>query len=127
MSSKLTAPVLVVHGGAWKIPDSERAAYESGILAAIEKGWLVLNEGGNALDAVESAVALMEDDPVFDAGRGSILNLDGSIEMDASIMDGRNLAAGAVAVLRNFANPVRIARCVMEKTEHVLLAGQGCE
>lgn len=123
----MTKPALVVHGGAWKIPDSELDAHESGIWAALDAGWRILDAGGAALDAVEAAIVVMEDDPVFDAGRGSILNVDGSIEMDASIMDGNGLRAGAVAALRNFPNPVKIARCVMEKTEHILLAGQGCE
>lgn len=123
----MSMPSLVVHGGAWRIPDAEISAHEKGISAALEAGWRILREGGTALDAVETAVVVMEDDPVFDAGRGSILNIDGSIEMDASIMDGRTFDAGAVAALRNFPNPIKIARCIMEKTEHILLTGQGCE
>jgi len=120
-------PSIVVHGGAWEIPDTEVRDHIDGINTALEKGWSLLNEGKRALDTVEETVAILEDDPTFDAGKGSILNTDGSVEMDASIMDGKSFRAGAVAALRNFPNPVRIARQVMEKTEHILLAGQGCE
>lgn len=118
---------LVVHGGAWDIPDAEVDAHLEGVRAAVQRGWNRLREGGTSLDAVEDVVAFLEDDPAFDAGRGSILNTDGSVEMDASIMDGRTLEAGGVAALRNFPNPVRIARRVLENTEHILLAGPGCE
>ena len=118
---------LVIHGGAWNIPDDEMDAHLKGLRMALKCGWKVLQQNGSAVDAVEAAVVLMEDDPAFDAGRGSILNMDGSIEMDASIMDGKNLEAGGVAALRNFPNPVKVARKVMEETEHVLLAGEGCE
>ena len=118
---------LVVHGGAWDIPDAEVDAHMEGVRSALERGWGLLREGAGALDAVEEVVVLLEDDSTFDAGRGSILNTDGSVEMDASIMDGRMLDAGGVAALRNFPNPIRIARRVLEKTEHVLLAGPGCE
>jgi beta-aspartyl-peptidase (threonine type) len=120
-------PILVVHGGAWDIPDDEVKNHLIGIKNALETGWDVLRNGGLALDAVEETVAAMEDDSTFDAGKGSVLNTDGSVEMDASIMDGRTFDAGGVAVLRNFPNPIRIARKVLEKTEHILLAGQGCE
>lgn len=120
-------PILVVHGGAWKIPDDEVKNHLTGIKRALETGWGILHRGGSALDAVEETVAGMEDDPTFDAGKGSVLNTDGSVEMDASIMDGKTFDAGGVAALRNFPNPIRIARKVMEKTEHILLAGPGCE
>jgi len=118
-------PVLIVHGGAWDIPASQHAAHLRGMQAALDVGRQVLEGGGSALEVVEAAVAVMEEDPTFDAGRGSCLNTDGSVEMDASIMDGRNLAAGAVAALRNFLHPIAIARQVMERTEHILLAGEG--
>lgn len=118
---------LVIHAGAWNIPDDEKEAHLNGLRTALECGWKVLKQKGSAVDAVEAAVVVMEDDPTFDAGRGSILNMDGSIEMDASIMDGKNLEAGGVAALRNFPNPVKVARKVMEETDHVLLAGEGCE
>jgi len=118
-------PVLIVHGGAWDIPSAQHAAHLDGIGAALAEGRRLLEEGASALDAVEAALSIMEEDPTFDAGRGSCLNTDGSVEMDASIMDGRDLSTGAVAALRNFLHPVRIARQVMERTEHVLLAGEG--
>jgi beta-aspartyl-peptidase (threonine type) len=120
-------PALVVHGGAWDIPDGEVKAHADGLLAALEEGWRLLKSGGTVIDAVEAAVVVLENDPTFDAGKGSILNTDGSIEMDASIMDGSSFKAGAVAALRNFPNPVKVARRVLEKTEHILLAGAGCE
>ena len=93
----VTKPVFVVHGGAWEIPDEEIQDYINGMRTALEKGWSILLRGGTALDAVEEAVVVMEDDPVFDAGKGSVLNTDGSIEMDASIMDGKRFDAGAAA------------------------------
>ncbi len=126
MQKKVT-PVLVIHGGAWDIPDEEVQAHLDGIRKALDVGWGLLGRGKSALDVVEETVAAMEDDVTFDAGRGSVLNTDGSVEMDASIMDGRTMDAGAVAALRNFPNPVRIARRVLENTEHILLAGPGCE
>lgn len=119
--------VLVVHGGAWNIPRKQEAAHLQGMEKALHKGGICLSHSGTALDAVEEAVAIMEDDPVFDAGKGSVLNTDGSVEMDASIMDGNRLDAGAVAALRNFTNPVRISRKILENTEHILLAGKGAE
>ena len=120
-------PVIVVHGGAWKIPDEEMDNHINGLSNALMKGWTLLEKGSIALDAVEETIVVLENDPTFDAGKGSILNTDGSVEMDASIMDGKRLEAGAVAALRNFPNPIRIARHVMVHTEHVLLAGEGCE
>jgi len=124
-NKSMVEPVLVVHGGAWDIPDNEIQAHEIGIIHAIETGWVLLERGESAVTAVETSIACMEDNPVFDAGRGSCLNTDGTIEMDASIMDGRTLRAGAVAALRNFPHPIKVARKVMEETEHVLLAGEG--
>jgi len=123
--SKERDPVLLVHGGAWDIPEELHPAHRAGMLAGLAEGRRILAGGGPALDAVEAAVSVMEEDPVFDAGRGSCLNTDGSVEMDASIMDGRDLSAGAVAALRNFLHPIRVARRVMEETEHILLAGDG--
>jgi beta-aspartyl-peptidase (threonine type) len=87
----------------------------------------ILRRSGLALDAVEAAVWVMEDNPVFNAGKGSSLTLTGIVEMDAALMDGRDLSAGAVALIRQVKNPIRLARIVMEKTDHVLLAGESAE
>ncbi|XP_076021238.1 isoaspartyl peptidase/L-asparaginase [Genypterus blacodes] len=118
-------PVIVVHGGAWAIPDELSRASVDGVKTAAREGFSVLKRGGNALDAVESAVRTMEDDTVFDAGHGSVLNTDGEVELDAIIMDGKTLGSGAVSSVKNIANPVSLARAVMEKTNHVLLTGRG--
>jgi len=117
---------IIVHGGAgfWK-SDIRKAVI--GVRHAALSGSRVLMEGGSALDAVETAVSVMEDDPIFNAGRGSSLTFTGEVEMDAAIMDGKNLSAGAVALVRKVRNPVRLARLVMEKTDHVLLAGRTAE
>ncbi|QYO62501.1 isoaspartyl peptidase/L-asparaginase [Leptolyngbya sp. 7M] len=121
---------LAVHGGAGTIlrsqmtPELERE-YRSGLEAALQAGWRILEADGSALDAVEAAVVSLEDFPLFNAGRGSVFTSEGKNEMDAAIMDGRSLKAGAVAFVRNIRNPVKLARSVMEKTEHVLLAGEG--
>lgn len=121
---------LAIHGGAGTIlrsqmtPDLERE-YRNGLEAGLTAGWAILSGGGSSLDAVEAAVASLEDFPLFNAGRGSVFTHDGEQEMDASIMDGSNLTAGAVASVKNIKNPVKLARLVMEQTEHVLLAGEG--
>ena len=120
-------PALIVHGGAWDIPDDQVNAHLEGCRRAAETGWRVLCQGACALDAVEAAVRVMEDDPTFNAGRGSHLNAAGEVELDALIMDGATLNAGSVAAVQRIANPVSLARLVMEKTEHVLLAAQGAE
>jgi beta-aspartyl-peptidase (threonine type) len=121
---------LAVHGGAGTILSSQmtpalEAEYRGGLEAALKAGWDVLGRGGAAMDAVESAVRSLEDFPLFNAGRGSVFTAEGKNEMDAAIMDGARLRAGAVAFVRNVRNPVRLARLVMERTEHVLLAGDG--
>ncbi len=116
---------LVVHGGAWDIPDSLLAAHRAGVQGALQVGWSVLKRGGSAIDAVESAVAAMEDNETFDAGKGSFINAVGEVELDASIMDGRTLRAGAVAAVQNVRNPITLARKIMEESEHVLLVGMG--
>jgi beta-aspartyl-peptidase (threonine type) len=118
-------PALVLHGGAWEIPDDEVDAHRRGLEHALQIGWEMLCEGRTAVEVVESCVADLEDDPTFDAGCGSVLNTNGTVEMDASIMDGRDLSAGAVAALQHFPNPVRVARKVLEESEHILLAGEG--
>ncbi|XP_059930032.1 isoaspartyl peptidase/L-asparaginase isoform X2 [Gadus macrocephalus] len=117
--------VLVVHGGAWAIPDELADASVKGVKAAASEGYRVLGTGGSALDAVEKAVRAMEDNPVFDAGHGAVLNADGEVELDAIIMDGQTLGSGAVACVQNIANPVSLARAVMEKTDHVMLTSRG--
>ena len=91
-----TNPVLVVHGGAWAMPDDIVDAHLIGVRKAAAAGWRVLERGGSSLDAVEEAVVIMEDDETFDAGRGSFLNRDGKVQMDALIMDGATLRAGGV-------------------------------
>jgi L-asparaginase / beta-aspartyl-peptidase len=117
---------ITVHGGAGPIrAGQEREPRREGCRRAALAGWAVLQKAGTALDAVEAAVAALEDDPLFNAGTGSTLGREGGVEMDASIMDGAGLRAGAVAVLRHMRNPVRVARRVLEDGRHVLLAGEG--
>ena len=119
-------PALIVHGGAWDIPDDEVEAHQAGCRAALEAGWRVLEQGGAALDAVEAAVRSMEDAGVFDAGVGSVLNRDGIVEVDAAVMDGMTLRSGAVAGVQRIQNPISLARRVLE-SEVVLLVGIGAE
>ena len=121
------AIAIIVHGGAWDITPELRIGHQSGCYAAAEAGWSILDRGGSALDAVESAVRTMEDDAVFDAGRGSVLNRDGEVELDAGIMDGGTLRAGAVAAVKRIANPITLARRVLQDSEHVMLVGIGAE
>nr|XP_006127284.1 isoaspartyl peptidase/L-asparaginase isoform X2 [Pelodiscus sinensis] len=118
-------PVIVVHGGAGSIFKDREEGARSGIIRAALKGYSILKQGGSALDAVEDAVVSMEDDPHFNAGCGSVLNEKGEVEMDAIIMDGKNLASGAVSAVKCIANPIMLARLVMEKTEHMLLTDHG--
>ena len=123
---------LVVHGGAGVIERSaldprREEAIRQALVAALDAGAEVLAHGGSALDAVEASVRLLEDDPHFNAGRGAALTSDGTVELDAAIMDGEGLAAGAVAGVTQTRNPVALARAVMEHTPHVLLAGAAAE
>lgn len=118
---------MVVHGGAWNIPVEQREAHRAGCVAAAERGRDVLLRGGCALDAVEAAILVMEDDPTFDAGTGSVLVADGSVELDAGLMDGTSLKVGAVAVVKHFKNPISLARRVLEASEHHFLVGDGAE
>ncbi len=118
---------LIVHGGAGDIPHALQAGHLAGCSAAAEAGWAILARHGSALDAVEAAIRVMEDDPVFNAGRGSHLNRDGEVEMDAGMMDGRTLMAGAVAAVKRVANPITLARRVLSDSEHVFLAASGAE
>jgi beta-aspartyl-peptidase (threonine type) len=105
-------------------PELERE-YSSGLEQALRIGWQVLKDGGSSMDCVEATVCTLEDFPLFNAGRGSVFTNEGKNEMDASIMDGRTLRAGSVAFVKNVKNPIRLARLVMERTEHVLLGGAG--
>ncbi|KAI5616253.1 isoaspartyl peptidase/L-asparaginase [Silurus asotus] len=118
-------PVVVVHGGAGQIPNERAEASCAGVREAARKGYEILMSGGSAMDAVVEAVAMMENNPSYNAGRGSVLNWKGEVEMDALVMDGRTLACGAVSAVRRVANPIYLARLVMEKTSHVCLTGEG--
>ncbi len=120
--------VIVVHGGAGAWQPERRKAGLSGVKAATKAGYDVLEaRGGTALDAVETAVKSMEDNPVFNAGIGSTLTINKQIQMEASIMDGRTLNAGATGLLSNIRNPVSLARITMENTDHVFVVGEGAE
>ena len=130
----MTAPhwSLVVHGGSGVIdradlkPDQDRA-YRAVLAQAAEAGAALLRGGGAALDAVEAAVHVLEDDPLFNAGRGAVFTAEGQVELDAAIMDGATLAAGAVAGVTRTRNPISAARAVMERSSHVLMAGSGAD
>jgi beta-aspartyl-peptidase (threonine type) len=117
----------MVHGGAWNIPAELEADCRAGCARALQTGWQILAQGGSAIDAVEAAIVVLEEDPVFDAGVGSHLNADGVVQMDAILMDGETLNAGAVAAVEHIRNPIRAARCILEKGPHILLAGTGAE
>ncbi len=123
---------IAVHGGAGLsrrhslAPEREEAC-RAGLREALRAGADVLSGGGGALDAVVAAVLSLEENPLFNAGRGSVLAADGGIELDAAVMDGRTRAAGAVAGVKTVRNPIRLARAVMERTPHVLLIGEGAE
>jgi len=120
---------IMVHGGAGaldNVKDNKTALrYLESIRGILEHGREVMTLGGSALQAVEACASLLEDDPVFNAGCGSVLNENGKVEMDAAIMDGRDLSAGAVAAVDNIANPVQLARLVMTESEHVMLISEG--
>jgi beta-aspartyl-peptidase (threonine type) len=123
---------IAIHGGAGTLPRAEMSAdaerrYRAGLKEAIDAGFAVLHGGGTSMDAVTRAVVLLEDNPLFNAGRGAVFTLDGRNELDASIMDGSTLKAGAVCGLSRIRNPVELARAVMEKSEQVMLAGSGAE
>lgn len=118
-------PCIIVHGGAWAIPVILKEASVNGVKKAAKKGYDCLKEGGTAVDAVEAAVHVLEDDPTFDAGHGSVLTEELTVEVDAMIMDGYTLELGAVASVTGIANPVSLARHVMQDTPHSLLVGNG--
>jgi beta-aspartyl-peptidase (threonine type) len=122
---------LALHGGAGPRPsgwsDAQERSARAALAAALEVGHSLLAEDGSALDAVTATVAALEDDPLFNAGRGAVPTSAGTVELDAAIMDGSSLAAGAVAVITVAKNPIKVARAVMERSPHVLLAGPGAD
>jgi beta-aspartyl-peptidase (threonine type) len=121
------SPVLIVHGGAWAIPDDMVEAHRQGVANALAKGYAQLEKGGTSVDAVEAAVAVLEDDEAFDAGRGSFLTSDGRVQLDALVMDGGTLRAGGVACVERLKNPIRAARLVLDKSPHIYFVGAGAE
>ncbi|HOP32705.1 MAG TPA: isoaspartyl peptidase/L-asparaginase family protein [Candidatus Hydrothermia bacterium] len=116
---------MILHGGVGKVKNEKRDRVEAGLKRAIEAGYKILCEKNDALVACETAVNVLEDEPVFNAGTGAVLTLDGRCELDAAIVKGSTLEAGAVAGVENIKNPISLARMVMEKTDHVLLIGDG--
>src|SRR6184192_2662682 len=123
---------LVIHGGAGTIERSKMTPqkeheYRAGLERALRAGYEILKRGGSSLDATESAVRVLEDDPHFNAGKGSVFTSAGTNEMDAAIMDGKTRSAGAVAGVEHVRNPIALARAVMEKSKHVFLIGSGAE
>ena len=120
-------PILLIHGGAWAMPDDAVAAHENGIREALRVGWSALVRGGTAVDAVEAAVTVMEDDDTFYAGRGSFLTRDGRVQLDALLMQGKDLKTGGVACVERLRNPIQAARLVLERSPHVYFVGSGAE
>ncbi len=118
---------LIVHGGAWDIPEKALDAHRDGCSQALSVGWSLLQSGASAVEAVEKVVQCLEDHGAFDAGGGSHLNEVGEIELDASMMHGKLLRCGAVAAVQRIKNPISLARRVMEESEHILLVGSGAE
>ena len=125
-----TSPVLLVHGGAWAMPDDAREAHSAGVRNALAAGYALLQKGASAVDAVEAAVAVLEDDETFDAGRGSFLTREGTVQLDALLMDGGStgtLRAGGVACVERLRNPIHAARVVLDKSPHVYFVGRDAE
>jgi len=120
-------PSLIIHGGAWDIPDEAVEDCRAGIRRALDAGWKILASRGAAIDAVQAAILILEDDPAFDAGFGSHLNSEGHVQLDAIIMDGASLKAGAVAAVEHVRNPILLARAVLEKSDHMMLVAAGAE
>ena len=123
---------IAIHGGAGtmsrdRMSEQLQAEYEAALGTALDAGAAVLASGGSALDAVEAAIVLLEDDPHFNAGRGAVFTYEGVNELDASIMDGSDRSAGAIAGVTTVKNPIRLARAVMEKSPHVFLSREGAE
>lgn len=126
----MTKHAIAIHGGAGTITRSnmsfeKEAGYKQALADAIMTGEVILSKGGSSLDAVEAAIRSLEDNELFNAGRGAVFTSEGKNEMDASLMNGQNLMAGAIAGVQNIKNPISLARCVMEKSDHVFLAGSG--
>src|ERR1700733_7164814 len=123
-------PILLVHGGAWAIPDDAVDAHTFGVRSALLAGYALLERGATAVDAVEAAVAVLEDDEAFDAGRGSFLTREGKVQLDALLMDGGmtgTMRAGGVACVERLRNPIHAARLVLEKSPHVYFVGRDAE
>ena len=118
---------LAVHGGAWEIPDHLIPICQKAVKRALDRGWKALTGGGSALDVCEEAIVELEDEPVFDAGIGSHPNRDGTVQLDAILMDGVTLKSGAVVAVERVRNPIRLARRILQKSEHMLLSGYGAE
>jgi beta-aspartyl-peptidase (threonine type) len=122
-----TNPVLIVHGGAWAIPDEALEAHRNGVRNALRAGYALLERGATSVDAVEAAVAVLEDDEIFDAGRGSFLTRDGKVQLDALLMDGGSMRAGGVACVERLRNPIHAARLVLDRSPHVYFVGRDAE
>lgn len=120
-----TLPAIIVHGGAGQWDAADLGIIRRGCETAAQAGWQILNQGGSALDAVQAAVVALEDDPQFNAGTGATLNMNGTVELDAAIMEGVTRRAGAVGAVRRIRNPIRLARAVLEDAQHVLLVAEG--
>jgi L-asparaginase / beta-aspartyl-peptidase len=129
---RLTEFGLAIHGGAGAIsrdaltPEQD-TAYREALATALQAGYEILMNGGSSMDAVEAAIRIMEDDSLFNAGRGAVFTSEGTNELDASIMDGKTLNAGAVAGVKRIKNPITLARLVMEESRHVMMAREGAE
>jgi beta-aspartyl-peptidase (threonine type) len=121
----MNTTALMIHGGAGPVHEPEK--YQPSLDRIIREGYAILQGGGSALDAVTHSVTLLENDPLFNAGKGSVLTHEGTVEMDASIMRGEDLGLGAVACVSNIKNPIILARAVMEKSPHVFMLGKGAE
>ncbi len=118
-------PVIIIHGGAKTISDDKVAANQSGCLAAVEAGWVVLRSGGSAAEAVEAAIHVLKSDQTFNAGFGSTLNSEGGVEVDAAMMDGATLNWGGVAAVQGVRHPISVARKIMDEKPRLLVARSG--
>jgi len=123
----MKTPTLLVHGGAWAIPDNSIDAHRNGVSNALAIGYAMLQDGASAVESVEAAVTILEDDETFDAGRGSFLTRNGRVQLDALLMDGSNLRAGGVACVERLRNPIQAARLVLDKSPHIYFVGAGAE